>query len=271
MSLGVMGLHQVRGAVASYMKTLESDLKSVAASGWGAELIPEDEILQSQFPEVLEQIEKDQARIAELEGLFAAANATEDDDGEEADTENGVLPKSLVKALKDERKTLTAEIKEMKKQVKNMRQDADRMAGIGGSTKEMNHLRTDASDIEGEAQGKWERVEAIDAQLARHTELDDEYKKLRAKMREVEKKKDDMIAAARAKISEDEARELILARFQRLLTEQFDVYLRQYQRAFISPVENLWSKYAVTTKQILAEQDQEAAQLDVFLKELGYE
>jgi type I restriction enzyme M protein len=64
---------------------------------------------------------------------------------------------------------------------------------------------------------------------------------------------------------------LILARFKRLLTEQFDGYLRQYQRAFIATIENLWSKYAVTTKQILAERDREAAQLNAFLKELGYE
>jgi hypothetical protein len=30
-------------------------------------------------------------------------------------------------------------------------------------------------------------------------------------------------------------------------------------------------KYTVTTKQILAERDREAVQLNVFLKELGYE
>jgi type I restriction enzyme M protein len=36
-------------------------------------------------------------------------------------------------------------------------------------------------------------------------------------------------------------------------------------------VENQSSKYAVTTKQILAERDREAAQLNAFLKELGYE
>ena len=54
-----------------------------------------------------------------------------------------------------------------------------------------------------------------------------------------------MIAAARAKISEVDAKRLILERFQRLLTEQFDGYLRQYERAFISAVENLWHKYAV--------------------------
>ena len=79
-----------------------------------------------------------------------------------------------------------------------------------------------------------------------------------------------MIAAARAKITKDEAKTLILERFRKLLTEQFDGYLRQYQRSFIAAVENLWQKYAVTTKQILAERDREAAQLDAFLKELGY-
>jgi hypothetical protein len=31
---------------------LKADLKSIAASGWGPELIPDDEILASQFPEV---------------------------------------------------------------------------------------------------------------------------------------------------------------------------------------------------------------------------
>jgi len=97
-SQGILTTHQVRGSVAGYIKTLESDLQSIAASGWGAELIPEEQILQSQFPEVLEQIEKDQTRIAELEGLFAAANETEDEDAdpENVDTENGVLPKALV-------------------------------------------------------------------------------------------------------------------------------------------------------------------------------
>jgi type I restriction enzyme M protein len=96
-------------------------------------------------------------------------------------------------------------------------------------------------------------------------------KNLKSQIREVEKQKDEMIAAARGKITEADAKKLILARFKRLLTEQFDGYLRQYQRAFIAAIENLWSKYAVTTKQILAERDREAAQLNAFLKELGYE
>ena len=116
-----------------------------------------------------------------------------------------------------------------------------------------------------------EQIEEIDAQLARHTALETELKTLKAASSKWRKQKDELVAAARAKISEDEAKQLILERFQRLLTEQFDGYLRQYQRAFIAAIENLWDKYAVTTKQILAERDQAAAQLNSFLKELGYE
>ena len=101
--------------------------------------------------------------------------------------------------------------------------------------------------------------------------MEQELKTLKAHLREVEKKRDDLVAAARAKISNDEARQLILERFKRLLTEQFDEYLRQNQRGLIAAIENLWQKYAVTMKQILAERDREAEQLDQFLVELGYE
>ena len=92
----ILTSHQVRGAFAAYMKSLEADFKSIAASGWGPELIPDQDILQSQFPEVLEQSEQDRARIAELEALFAAA----DDEDAEEDEESGVLPSDQVKAYK---------------------------------------------------------------------------------------------------------------------------------------------------------------------------
>ena len=265
---GLLTTHQVRGAVASFIQSLESDLKSVAASGWGAELIPEEQILQSQFPEVLAQIEKDQTRIAELEGLFAAANETDDEevDTENLDTENGVLPKALVKALKDEKKLLAGEVKEARKQMKERRKNSSK-----GLFSDDSEAAAEAADDEAEGLAKWERIQAIDLQLERHSALDAELKKLKANIRETEKTKDELVAAARGKISEDDAEVLILERFQHMLTEQFEGYLRQDQRAFIAAVENLWQKYAVTTKQILAERDREALQLNIFLKELGYE
>ena len=112
---GILDVHKVRGAFADYMNRLDADFKSVAASGWGPELIPEEDILQSQFADVLVDIEKDQARIVELEGLFAAANESDDDENESEEPENGVLPKSQVKALKAEKKALSADVREIKR------------------------------------------------------------------------------------------------------------------------------------------------------------
>ena len=101
--------------------------------------------------------------------------------------------------------------------------------------------------------------------------MESELKTLKAGIKQVEKQKDELVTAARAKINEDEAKQLILERFQRLSTDQFDGYLRQYQRELIAAVENLHNKYAVTVKQILAERDAQADQLNHFLVELGYE
>jgi len=297
---GLLTTHQARGAVAAYIKSLESDLKSIAASGWGPELIPDDEILQSQFPEVLAQIEQDQARIAELEGLLAAVN----EEDAEFDEESGLLPAEQVKTYKDEKKEQGAIWKEEVTKIKSLvgglfsqlKRDGlipkgvskshltagltqkessfaalDRILELAGSNAKYIETIEQIAKCRTHGERAIARTGEIDAQLARHVAQEDELKTLKAHIREVERQKEELIAAARAKITEDEAKELILARFKRLLTEQFDGYLRQYQRGFITAVENLWSKYAVTTKQILAERDQEAAQLNQFLKELGYD
>lgn len=198
-------------------------------------MIPEQDILQSQFPDVLEKIEQDRARIAELEALFAAANAVsdEEDADEEEETEEddatGVVPKAKVKRLKDEKKELNAEIKRTKKQVKEMRKQADALRASGDDSKS-NELRAEASDMESEALAHYERAQAIDVELARHTALEKELKTLKANIRESERQKDELVDAARAKISEVEARQLILERLQRLLSEQYDGYLRRRQR-----------------------------------------
>jgi type I restriction enzyme M protein len=269
---GILDVHKVRGAFADYMNRLDADFKSVAASGWGPELIPEEDILQSQFADVLVDIEKDQARIAELEGLFAAANEVdEDEETESEESENGVLPKSQVKALKAEKKALSADVREIKRTVKAMRQDAKRMESAGHPQSEINTTLTEASDSEGEGLAKYERIEQIDADLSQHNELDKELKTLKANIRQTEKKKDELVEAAREKITSEEAQTLILERFDRLLHDEFDGYLRAYQRNLIAAVENLHNKYAVTAKEILAERDEQAQQLNQFLAELGYE
>ncbi|WP_154899102.1 hypothetical protein [Gimesia maris] len=45
-SQGILDVYKIRGAFADYMNRLEADFKSVAASGWGPELIPEADCKQ---------------------------------------------------------------------------------------------------------------------------------------------------------------------------------------------------------------------------------
>ncbi|MCB2212999.1 N-6 DNA methylase [bacterium] len=271
---GILTLHQVRGAFAGYMKDLESDFKSVAASGWSAELIPEQDILESQHPETLAGLERDRARITELTALFAAADtAGEDEDGEgdEDDASDGVLPREVVKTLKANRKELKGEVKQLTKQAKILRQDLKRMDGLFGAGDDKLAAERELARIQNTLSDNEDDLAEIDTKLETHTALEQELKDRRASVRATEKLKDELVASARDKISEDEAKALILDRLQRRLTDQYDGYLRQYLRGVIAAVENLWDKYAVTANDILAARDAEAAQLETYLKELGYE
>ena len=228
--------HQVRGAFASYLEFFKPDLKSIAFSGWGAELIPDDDILQSQFPELLAEMEQKRLRIAELDALFAAAD---EEDYEDSD-DTGVLPADQVKTLK-------AEIKEAKAQAKLAKKE-----------------KRDTAEFIATA-------DAAEKRLAQHKAFDDEAKQLKADLRATEKKQEELVAAARAKIDRNEARRVILDHLHRILVQTYESYLRADQRACLATLENLHAKYAVTAKTIETKRDAEAAKLKTFLAELGYE
>jgi type I restriction enzyme M protein len=228
---------QVRGAFANYWQQLAADFKSIAASGWGAELIPDQDILQSQFPQVLAELEQQHARLAELQALFAAASEDEFEDSDDT----GVLPADEVKALK-------TSLKETKGQLKLAKRDP-----ALGNAAQLQH-----------------EVERLEEQLARHKQLEDEAKALKVLIKSTTQNRDALVAQARAKIVPDEAKQVITERLGQVLMESYQHYLRADQRACVAAIENLWRKYAVTVRQIEAERDAAAAELQRFLGELGY-
>ena len=59
-------------------------------------------------------------------------------------------------------------------------------------------------------------------------------------------------------------------RLGNVLLESYKHYLRADQRACVAAIDNLWRKYAVTARQIEAERNAAAAELQRFLGELGY-
>ena len=230
--------HQVRGGLARYFEFFKPEFKSIAFSGWGPELIPDGDILASQFPELLAEMEGKRARLAELQTLFAAADEEEFED--EDDT--GVLPGNQVKELK-------AKLKQLKGQAKLARRDPNL----------------------GDPAGLLREAAAVEAKLARHKGLEDEAKQLKAELRTTENIQTELVAAAWAKIESDEARRVIVERLHRQLVLIYEAYLRADQRACLAALENLHAKYAVTAAQIEQRRDAATARLKGFLRELGYE
>ena len=293
--------YQVRGAFANYVNLLKADFKSIAASGWGAELIPDEDILQSQFPNVLEEMEQAQARLSELQALFAAADEEDFEDTEDT----GVMASSEAKSKKENLKTLNAEWKMQLKKVKALITNIFteiKVAGLlskganksyycteGLTQKEPQfengerildlanqvHHSSDFSQALKQAidQGALtkEQADRIMASLARHKVLEDEFKELKSTIKGIENKRDELVESARQKISMDEARRVIIERLRQMLLNTYKTYLRAEQRVCIKAIENLWSKYAITAKTIETERDTAAKQLNKFLVELGYE
>lgn len=291
--------HQVRGAFARYVDELKADLKSIAASGWGPELIPDADILESQYPELLAEMEAKRIRLAELTAVFSAAD---EEDFEDTD-DTGVLPADRVKGIREELKESKAQRKQRFTELKSLVQDlfaemkqagqlpasakktdctvkgtqsdpdfdsALKVLGLAEQAGFASGFRTAIEQRIEEGHGAHERVAYYTLQLERHKALEDEARQLKAELRAVEKKQDELVEAARAKISTDEAREVILERLQRLLMQTYRGYLRADQRACIAALENLHRKYAVTAKQIERKRDAATAKLAEFLVELGY-
>jgi type I restriction enzyme M protein len=265
--LNALDEHEIRGAFAGFWDDLKTEFKSVAASGWGPELIPEMDILQSQFPDVLAQMEEDRNKIAELESLFEAAEAEDYEDEEET----GIHSKENLKELKGRLKELNADLRTHKKQLKEFQKALNTLENANGDAAEIKGLKQKINDLEEKIPAANKRKKAIDAQLHKHSELDKELKELKAGIKATEAKKDILVEAAREKITEAEAKALILERWLQLLQSRYYNYVKAFVNEYIATVQNLHTKYSVTLKDILQQRHREAEQLNVYLKELGYE
>lgn len=261
-ALGILDIHKSRGSFASYWDKLEADLKSVSASGWNSELIPDDEILASQFPEILEELNYNQARVNELENLFKEVNEIEEDEYNEEEYE--IFPKFALKEYKDSLKSINGDIRNLKKEIKalNVRIKAN------DDTKELikQKLEKDQRIEQLESQKN-----TIDTKLVKHKTLEDELKSCKGTIKEIKDKKEQLVEEAKGKISTEEAKELILKRWNDTLFSTVMEYVSRYEREFIFKLEELFIKYEHTLTSILDNRKSVQDELDGFLMELGYE
>lgn len=269
-ALPILDAFKSRGSFAGYWSELNTDIKSVIASGWNAELIPDDEILESQFPDVLKELRDKEARKEELQALFAEVNELEEEVWNEEDYD--VWRSKELKEHKEGIKSLKGERKEAEKEYKNLlkRIKANQKAG-SLFINEVEELRKVASTVEIQIEKLEEQIEADEQRIAHHAELEEELKDCKKVIREIKERKQVLVDKARALITADEAKELIMNRWLRTLHGTIGNYLQTHQRQLLQAVENLHDKYTTTLHAILEEREKETELLNGFLKELGYE
>ena len=257
-SLNVLDKYQVRGSFAHFSDTLKSDFRSVQSSGWTAELIPDDELIANEFPEVLADLKRLENRRDELDAKFAeiAEMDTEEWDAEQYD----VMPKSVISDIKAEIRELKAQKRELSKQQKAL----EKRRKLGENvTDETARCVADIVLLDMQIADK-------ETGIAHHLELENELKDCRKKIREIEQNKEKLADKAREQISDDDARRLITQRWLGTLHDNIAVYLEAHARRLQQSVELLHDKYSVTLNDLLSERDAATKELDVYLKELGY-
>ena len=83
-------------------------------------------------------------------------------------------------------------------------------------------------------------------------------------------KTDALFAQVGGKLTDEEAKTLILKKLHDLATHELNRYLNTAKRQLIQSVETLWDKYAVSSRALEAERIETLTALDGFLTGLGY-
>ncbi|NQV74546.1 MAG: hypothetical protein HQ491_00680, partial [Bacteroidetes bacterium] len=271
---------QLRGSFAQYIEDLKYDFKSVAASAWKAELIPDDEILESQFPEVLASYRNALARRDELEALFETVNELEEGEWNEDDYE--AIPKKVITEIKAQIKSntkqktaLTKELAKIVKQIKAYQKDINakkpKPEKVEIANQQIEILTLKSDELKNEITPYEASIDVDTESIKKHVVLEDELKKCRTEVKELERYKATLVEEARAKITVEEAKALIIKRWERTLHTVITGYQENHTRNLNAAIEVFYEKYTTTLDAVLNSREKETELLNSFLIDLGYE
>lgn len=262
-ALPILDDFKSRGSFAAYWNSITNDIKSVIASGWNAELIPDDEILQSQFPEVLKELKDNEARRDELQAKFDEVNELEDDVWNEEDYE--VWRSKELKEHKDSIKELKSERKEADKEYKLL------LKRIKAGALDSAQLKVQSEKLKAEIKRLDEQIAEQENRIAKHSRLEEELKVCKRKIKEIKDRKQALVDQARLLITPEEAKELIMQRWLRTLQQTVNDYLQAHQRSLNQSIVIIWDKYTNTLNELLITREKETKTLNSFLSALSYE
>ena len=289
--LGVLDEFKSAGVFVNWWQQIRYDLKTIVSTGWHHTLIPDEYLIAAFFQSDADAIEEMEARIGELQSELAGAVETAQEvAAHEPDEDEKVTAAVIKKALKaliddlrdsagtsakrelDRLEARDAIIKKIEKKIK------DSKSALKDKTSELE-LKIQLKRLGGEgfkAENR-ELNQQVKAQLAK---LDtgnktdkkkiDALNKDKAALEERIAKIDAVLETINGRLTDDEAKHLILKKLYDIASTELERYLNTEKRGLVLGVEDLWDKYAVSSRELEHKRETTIKTLDGYLRSLGY-
>ena len=289
--LRVLDEFKSAGVFVNWWKQIRYDLKTIISTGWHHSLIPDDYLIAEFFQAEADEIEKLEAEINGAQSELAEAVETAQEvaayEPEEDEKVTAAVIKKAFKELIDDLKDSKGE--SARKELKNLQEQEKYIITLENLIKgKKATMKTKTDELalklqlkrlggnEFKAESK-ELIRQVDAQLVDldPTKKDDKKKitalnKDKAALEARLSKTDGILTAIGGQLTDEEARQLILKKLYDLAHHELSRYLNAEKRGLIQVVENLWDKYAVSSRELDHSRAKTLNALDLFLKELGY-
>jgi type I restriction enzyme M protein len=289
--LGVLDEFKSAGVFVNWWQKIRYDLKTIISTGWHHTLIPDVYLVAAFFQAEADTIEGLEAKMSDTQSELAEAVETAQEvaayEPNEDETVTAAVIKKALKELIDDLKESKGESaqKELKalqaqetaiaafeRRIKNAK------AELKILTDELEHKlqlkRLGGDEFKSESQ---QLLNQVNAQLAALNAGNKEEKK---KVTTLQKDKtalqariaktDALVAGIGGQLTETEAKTLILKKLYDLANHELNRYLNAEKRRLIQQVENLWDKYASSSRVLETERAKTLKVLDGFLNGLGY-
>ena len=289
--LGVLDEFKSAGVFVNWWQQIRYDLKTIISIGWHHTLIPDDYLIAAFFQAEADAIDALEAKTSETQGELAeeveTAQVVAAYEPEEDETVTATVIKKALKELIDDLKGSTGE--SAVKELKALEEQETAITTLEKRIKESKaKLKTLTDELEHKLQLKrvgGEEFKAESQQLlvqaeAQLTALDetkkDDKKKITALRKDKEAlevriaKTDALLASIGGQLTETEAKVLILKKLCDLANGELNRYLSAEKRLLVRAVENLWEKYAVSSRGLECKRAETMETLLGFLNGLGY-
>ncbi len=292
--LGVLDEFKAAGVFVNWWQQIRFDIKTLIATGWHHSLIPDDYVIAEFFQPEADAIEALEATLSEVQAELdeAVETAVEvaafepDDEDKDKKITATVIKQALKAAIEDlknststsaatERDALKAQgkiIKAIEKRIKDVKAKQKKKQQELTEKLELKRVGGDTFKT-----GNQRQIEQIDTRVKK---LDPDSNADKKTLKALEKDKttlsarvartDALLAAIGGPLTEAQARELILKKINDFASRELTRYLNAEKRALIASVENLWAKYAVSSRALEAARSETLETLDTMLAGLGY-